>query len=167
VTTIELSFGLFLVVLLVALAIFFAWRQRLTLTLLKPNSALGPDDRRFLHGQVRRRLCCCFLMVVFAGFLVGWLFLHQGFDELRPETERLGAGPKDELPEEVKESLRFYTVYWIGALLVLLGMIGLAALDMFATARYGLRRHRQLQDDRHAMLALEVAKMRQRRVERN
>lgn len=164
-SVIERVLILILVVSLVAVAVYYGWRQRRTLVLLRPDSQLGPEDRRYLRGQVFRRLMCCLLMFVLAGFLIGWNFLAHDFAQIRPDPNRMPA-EGDEVPPEVKESIWFYTIYCIAALLALLGMILLAGLDMIATARYGLRRQRQLHNDQQAMLALEFAKLRRGRDER-
>ena len=42
-------------------------------------------------------------------------------------------------------------------------IIGLAAADLLATARYGLARKRKLVSDQKAVLALEAARLRTRR----
>jgi hypothetical protein len=108
---------------------------------------------------VRRRLICSALLVVFAGILVGWLFLADRARALAT----VGGEPSD----EAKDELWFLALYWIGALLVLLAIMFLASWDFLATARYGFRRHKQLEQDRRAMLEMEAAKLRRRRQEMN
>jgi hypothetical protein len=59
--------------------------------------------------------------------------------------------------------LRIYGGAWIGILLALLALVLLAAVDVWSTRRYGLRAQRKIQDDRRAMIARQVARLRQER----
>jgi hypothetical protein len=144
-------------VLLVAIAIYFALRQRHTFALLRHETELSADDRRYLHQQAVRRLANSVLLIILAAFLVGGVFLETHLNELRP------AEPLDEPPEAAKESLRLLTGYWITVLLVLLGVMLVAVFDLVATARYGAHRRRQLIDDRRAALEDEVERLRRDR----
>ena len=155
---IELIFGLALVALLAAVAVFYGWHQRHTLSLLRQDQRLSPHERGYLLGQVRRRTLCCILLALFAAVLVGWFFMEGGFLELKAVDGQVLAED-----EAAKDSLWFYTGYWIFAMVLLMVIMGLAAADLMATARYGLKKKRKLQDDHHALLALEAAKLRQKR----
>jgi hypothetical protein len=103
-------------------------------------------------------------MVVLAGFLIGWFFLETRAQEI---TTQIGAAETEEekqtLRNEHQGFLEFFRYYWIGFLLVLLGIVGMAALDILATRRYGLRHFRQIQADRRAMIERQVARMRRDR----
>jgi hypothetical protein len=158
--SLETSVGITLACVLVFVAAFFSLRQRRTLRLLRADSEMPEEERTYLTRQVRRRLTCSALLLVFAGILVGWLFLEDRARGLVP-------GTGEAISEEAKDELRFLTYYWIAALLVLLGMLFLASWDFLATARYGFRRHKQLEQDRRAMLEMEAAKLRRRRQELN
>ena len=153
----ELGIGLTLAGILVFLAVFFGVRQRHTLAQLRQDGQLAKEDRLYFIGQVRRRLICSILMIIFAALLVGWFFL--GDVAKPPEGEPI--------PEDVKDSVRFITIYWIIALFVLLAILFLASFDFLATARFGMRRVRQLENDRRAVLEMEAAKLRRRRQEMN
>jgi hypothetical protein len=48
-------------------------------------------------------------------------------------------------------------------LLVLMIVVFMAALDYWATRRYGLRQHRKIIDDRRAMIEREISRLRQQR----
>ncbi len=157
--SLELTLALGLAALLLAVAGYYAWRQVGMMQRLRFDSALSPADRGHFGRQVRRRLTGCVLMVVFAGFLVGWYFVGP---DLRP------VGPVGgEIGEEDRATIRLFTFYWAAALLVLLALLILAALDLWATARYGFRQHRELEQDRQAMLEAEADRLRRRRQEMN
>jgi hypothetical protein len=153
----ELAFGALLVIALLGMAGYYAWRQRHTLRLLRDPS-LSPEDRGYLQGQVRRRMMSSVLMVVLAGMLIAWYFLEGHFGDIQPVAERPA-----KLEPEQKESLRFMMLYWVVALIVLFGILILAALDLVATARFGRRHQRQLEADRRATLERDVASFRQQR----
>jgi hypothetical protein len=152
----ELLFGVVLVVALVGLAGYFAWRQFQTRRGLIGDRALTPEERGYLIRQTRRRLVCCVLMVLFAGFLVGWYFLEQKLPELQAVAEEEG---------KTHPLVELLAYYWILALLVLFGIFALAGLDFFATARYGLHQKKLLEIERRTALEIDAARLRQRRTE--
>ncbi len=149
----ELIVGLTLAGLIVAIAVYFALQQRKTLVMLRHDTGLSLADRRFWHRQVVRRLIGSVLLLVFAGMLVGWLFLQPMFDSLRPPE------PVAEMPEDTKEWLRFFVGYVIASLLVFGLVLLVAVLDLLATARYGARHRRLLENDRRAALQEEVERL--------
>lgn len=162
----EFILGCLLAAVLVGLAVFFARAQFKTFANLREPSALAVDDRLYLRKQALRRLLCCFLMVVFAGMLVGWFFLEESLSR-PPDQEELErralARPQELVKHKGKEqTLRIITVYWAAALIVLFAMLFLAAIDLMATARFGLRHHRQLESEKKAILEDEVARWRNR-----
>jgi hypothetical protein len=153
----ELGVTLLLAAVLLGLAGYFGRQQLRMLRGLASPHVLGADDRRFLRAQAYRRLLCSALMVIFAGMLIGWVFLEK---EMRgtPPVEP-GAVPT----EEQKEVLRVSLSYWIAAVLVLMVLLALAATDFWATARFGLSQHRKLQADHRAMLEEQANRRRQER----
>jgi LPS O-antigen subunit length determinant protein (WzzB/FepE family) len=56
-----------------------------------------------------------------------------------------------------------WSSFWILTLLVLLGVIVLAGLDLIAIRRYGQRHLRQIQADRRAMIEQQIARVRSQR----
>ena len=156
----ETTVGIALACVLVFVAVFFGMRQRRTLALLRLDEEMSDTERGYLTRQVRRRLICSALLLVFAGLLIGWLFMREQITELLP-------APGDPITEEAKDRLRFITYYWIGALLVLLAILMLASWDFLATARYGFARQKQLEQERRAMMEMEAANLRRRRQELN
>jgi hypothetical protein len=153
----ELAFGVILVLVLLGMAGYYVWRQRNTLRLLR-NETLSPEDRSYLHGQVRRRMLTSILMVVLAGMLIAWYFVEGSFRDMEPPAVQ-----DAKMNPEQKESLQLMVLYWVAALLVLLGILILAAVDLVATARFGFRHQRQLEADRRAMLEKQAALYRQER----
>jgi hypothetical protein len=101
-------------------------------------------------------------MVIFAGMLLGGFVIER-------QLVRLPQGVDVEAAQraEAEDSVRLFTVYWIFALLILLAILGLAVIDLWATARYGFRHQKQLEQDRRAMLEEEAARIRHRRAELN
>ncbi|GEM_PF-5704214 len=156
----ELGIGIPLAAIIVFVAVFFGWRQRYTLAQLRLDPQLAAEDRLYYAKQIRRRMVCSVLLLVFAGMLVGWFFLDQDVGALRPAEGQ-------PLTEAAKASVRFITWYVIIALSVLMAILLLASFDFLATARFGLRRMRQLEHDRRAALEMEVTKLRRRRQEMN
>ena len=151
----EISISLTLAAVLVGLALYFGWRQWQTLRTLKSPEEANVDDRRYLRARSYRRLLCSLLMLLLAGFLVGGLWLGSGLHDAQvPVTEEQKA--------EREEFLRLFSTYWIVFLLIVLILVSLAALDFWATARYGLNQHRRLQADRRAFLQQQISQRRDR-----
>jgi hypothetical protein len=157
---VETTVGILLACVLVFVAVFFGMRQRRTLALVRFDDEMSDTDRGYLTRQVRRRLICSALLLVFAGLLVGWLFMRERVVGFVPE-------PGEPITEEAKDQLRFVIYYWIGALFVLMAILVLASWDFVATARYGFARQKQLEQERRAMMEMEAAKLRHRRQELN
>jgi MFS family permease len=165
VNAVELGFTLVLAAILVGLAIYFGRRQLQTLRSVAAPDSAKVDERRYLRTQAYRRLLCSGLMLLFAGFLLGWIVLDGEYREVREQVRAAQATEAEpQLTEEQKEFVRVFSTYWIVALLVLLVLVALAALDFWATARYGLSQHRRLQADHRDLIRQDVA---QRRRERN
>lgn len=153
----ELIFGGVLVVVLLSLAAFFAWKQIRLLRSLRESQAPGNDEHRYLHRQAWRRLICSGFLAIFAGLLIGAYFLEAPFKRV------LSQASGQPLDPDQKQFIQFYTVYWIVGLLILLGIITIAALDLLAIRRFGIREHRKIQADRRAMIERQVAEIRRHR----
>jgi hypothetical protein len=163
----QIIFGTVLIVLLLGVAGFFAWRQGQTLRDLRTREDLSPEDRRYTRNQAWRRLFCSFLMVVFAVLFAGSFFLEEPAQVLADQREA-ARDRGDDLPFNPEQArfAEFYRNYWIIMLLVLLAIIILAALDFFAIQRYGRRHYRQIQAERRALIQdfnNELARMRSQR----
>lgn len=143
--------GGLMAIALVGISGFFLGRQRRTLQLLQDHSEWSRQDRQFLHAQARRRIICSILLLVFACFLVGWIFLEPIW---LPSAEA-------EVPLD-RELVRLAIGYWVVAILVIFLVIIIALVDFWATARFGLLQHRQLVNDQQAQLKDDVARARNR-----
>ena len=149
----ELLFGILLALALFGLAGFFTWRQFKTRLALARDRTILPDERTYLIRQTRRRLLCSMLMLFFALFLVGWFFI---------EPDDLKAVPGEDR-DKVPFLVEVLTYYWIAALLVLFGILALAGMDFFATARHGMQQKKLLEVERRTALEIEAARLRQQR----
>lgn len=155
----EVLIGAVLVLLLVAVAMYYAWRQLQVWQRVRSDLELSTPDRRYLWQQSLRRLFNSGLMVLFAGMLLGGFFYE------RPQPAAEEAPPLVRAAAE--EALRLFTAYWVFALLVLLAIVGLAVVDLWATARFGFRHQRQLEQDRRQMLKEEADRIRRWRQQMN
>jgi hypothetical protein len=161
----QIVFTSLLIVILLGLAGFSIWRQWQTRQGLHGEINLSLEDRLFVQRQVRRRLACAALMVLLAGLLSLSFVLEGPANQLVDQGEKARARG-DEPPELAPEQERFlhlWSGFWIVALLVLLGIIVLAGLDLRAIRRYGQRHLRQIQADRRAMIEHEIARVRSQR----
>jgi hypothetical protein len=148
--TLEMTVGIAIAVVLVAVAAFFVVRQRQTLRTVRADAAMPDDQRRYLLRQCLRRMFGSVLLIVLAGMLVGSLFFD--YEPLRT--------PIDEVPiaeqEAAKHSLRVVSVYWMSFLLMLMALMALAVADFWATARYSVQQQRQLFQQHRDMLEAEL-----------
>jgi len=164
VTLSQSIFAGILIVLLLGLAGYFSWRQWQTLRGLRSADDLPAEDRRYVRNQAWRRLAGSVLMAVFAGFLIGSFFLENAINEVTDEIKQAeGTEEEKAVADRHRPFLELYRYYWISALLVVFGMICLAAFDLLAIRRYGLRHYRQIMADRRAMIERELARYRQER----
>lgn len=152
-----------LATLLVGVAVYFIRQQASTLRRLKSGAPATRDDKIYLRKQVNRRLVCSILMILLAGMLLGSLFLDDWLRGPPLDQEQIDRLEVGQLDKEKREIAGAKVVYWVAVLFLLFVMLFLAILDLMATARFGLRQHRQLESERKAMLQDEVARWRNRR----
>jgi hypothetical protein len=153
----EYIFGIALILILLGSAGYFAWRQKRTLKSLADPNMLTPEDRLYVHKQVRRRMLCSVLMVALAGMLIGWFFIGGELTRQAPPPQPVDGKAKPDV------SVHLITLYVIVALFILFGIILLAITDLMATARFGLRHQRRLENERREMLENQAAILRQQR----
>ncbi len=161
----ETLFGALLIVLLLALAGYYGWRQVQTLRLLRTPEEAPPDEFRYLVKRAKRRLVGSGLMIVVAVMLGGlMIFLEGPAQELakfsEPATSR---GEEPALSPEQHQFRLLYGFWIIGLLMSLLAMLSMAALDLMATRRFSLTQRRRIQEDRRAMIERQVARLRHER----
>jgi hypothetical protein len=160
----QIAFTSLLIVVLLSLAGFSAWRQWKTLKSFQDEIELSPEDRFYVRRQVRRRLCCAALMVLLAGLLALSFLLEGPANQLVAQGEAARArGEPRPLDPEQQRFFHLWGGFWIVTLLVLLGIIVLAGLDLFAIRRYSRRHLRQIQADRRAMIEDQIVRIRSQR----
>jgi hypothetical protein len=160
----ELIYVILMVVLLVGMAGYVGWRQWQTLRRL-PQQSLSRDEYRYYRTLALRRLVGSVLMVVLAGLLVGsyWLGQERQAQEMSQRNQGEGEPTDAPLNEAEKQFLTQYSTFWIVFGLVLLSLVALAFMDFWTIHRFARRHIRQLQADRRAMIAREVAEYRRQR----
>jgi hypothetical protein len=100
---------------------------------------LVPVDREHFSRQYRRRTCGSVLLIV-AGLAV---FAGANLVDARQQP-------------------RLFGWFWIGVMLLVLGLVALATAEVGAIVRYGRRHQRQLADDTRAMIDRQLAAYRAR-----
>jgi len=159
----QIVFGVILIVLLLAMAGFYAWRQGRTLGGLRQDD-LEPQERRYLRNQAWRRLVGSALMVVLAVMLAAHFVLEEQANKLVTEGEsNQQQGIKRPLHQEEAQFVNFYRNFWGFFVLVLFALIIFAGWDYVAIRTYGKRQYRQIQADRRAMIESELARLRSQR----
>ena len=160
----QIVLGVAFIVILLAMAGYFVWQQLQARRTLRTSPDLDPEERRYLQGQVWRRLVCSGLMVLLAGMLATSFYLEGPASQLvregeanRERGERLPPTPEQE------QFVTLYSAYWVAFLLVLLAVVMLAGVDFFAIRNYGMRQLRRIRADRRAMLEGELARLRSQR----
>jgi hypothetical protein len=148
-----------LVAVVLGVALGFARGQLRALRRLAATPELPDAERHRQRGQVWRRLAGAGLLFVLAGMLA-WslLFLEDPAQRL---ADLRDAGV--ELNDEQRGFRRYYTVFWIAFLLILLVLLVLAGYEAWSVRRYALREHRKLQADRRAMIQRQVNRLRRER----
>ena len=157
-STTEFIFAIVLIVVLLTLGFGYGWNQVKLARSLRRQTGMDPAERSYLTRRAQRRIVCSILMIIFAGFLIGWFFLKAELDSVLP----LEADQTLEHP-----LVKTVTYYWIAALLVIFGLLALAAIDLVATARHGFRSVRRLATQRQAEIEEDLARLRRQRAELN
>jgi len=161
----EIIFGAVLVVVLLFVAVLYGVRQIVSLRQLRAAEEMGLEERAYLHGRARRRLVMSLLLLVLGViFTAGLVYLETPAQQLADQREaQEQQGDSAPLSPEQRPFARLYLSFWIVFLLLLMAVVLLAAVDLWATRRYGLRQHRKLIADHRAMIEREIARYRQER----
>ena len=161
----QIIFGAVLVLVLLGTSILYIVRQIVALRRLRAAEEMALDERAYLHSRARRRIVTSILLLLLGVMLAGALvYLEAPAQRLADEqAAKEQQGDKTPLDAEQKLFARLYTSFWILFLLVLMAVIFLAALDFWATRRYGLHQHRKIVADRRAMIERELSRLRQER----
>jgi hypothetical protein len=172
--------GVALVVALVALASYYAWRQLRWLRRTRGEDDPSPEEGLYRRAQAKRRLVNSVLMLVLAAQLAGALLYLEGpakrqadravAREAAREAARAAgreAGGEAQPTAEERSFAGLYSAYWLLLLVNLLAVVVLALADLWATRRFLIQAYRQLQTERRDMIDREVARLRQERQQRN
>src|SRR5262249_688144 len=154
----ELVFGGLLVAVLLGLGGYYGWRQWQRLSALRAGNPDFAGEERYYRNQARRRLICSILMILFALLLVGHYFLQDHLP-VRDET----AKKQPDLTPDEKASIRLFSYYWIGLLVVFLAILGLAAYDLWATRRFALRQLLKIHERHHELIEEQALRLRGQR----
>jgi uncharacterized membrane protein len=164
VTPTQIVLGVAIIVVLVSLSGYYAWRQWQTLRSLRSAAEMAPGEYTYLRNQAWRRLAGSALMLLFAGLFVGVFFFEPRATQLLEIGEAARArNEQAKLDPAQSEFFHFYVGYVIVLLLMLLALIGLAGYELFAIRRFGLQNYRRIQAERRAMIARETARLRSQR----
>jgi hypothetical protein len=161
----QIVFGTALIVVLLALSVYYTGQQVQTLRGLRAAEETDLEERLYLRRQARRRIFGCVLTVLLAVFLAGLLiFLEGPLKKLSDEMEEAETnGEVLELSQEQRSLRKLYAIWNIGLLLTLLAVLAVAGVDYLATRRFGRRQMRRIQADRRAMIERQAARLRQER----
>lgn len=161
----QIIFGVALVLVLLSVAILYIVRQIVALRRLRASEEMAVEERVYLYGRARRRLITSLLLLLLGVMLAGALISLEPQAQRLVEEQEAKEQQGDATPLNPEQSLfaRFWLSFWILFLLILMAVVFLAALDYWATRRFGLRQHRKIIDDRRAMIEREVSRMRQER----
>jgi hypothetical protein len=153
-----------LVALLVAVSGYFLGRQVQELRHLRRFPESEEEDRR-LRRQTYRRLVTSGLLLLLGFMLaVAMLYLETPAQRLADESDvQKALGKEPQLTEAQRDFRNLYRWFWIAFLLILMTILFLAAFDLWATRRHGVRELRRIQADRRAMLDEQIKRLRHER----
>lgn len=161
----ESVFAVVIVLLLLGLAGYFAWRQWQTLARLRGLTELSREERSFQRAQAWRRLVSSVVMVVMAGLLVGSYWVGQERQATlmgRPDSAPTRA-EGERLDPERQQFLTQYSTFWIVFGVLLLALVVLAFLDMWSIQRFARKQFHRIHAERRAMIERQVAQLRRER----
>ncbi len=155
-----------IVIVLLSLGGYYGWKQLRALRRLRAQPDLPPEDRRYHYGHAWVTLASCTLLLILASLIGGSYLLgpEKRADQLAEEGQAQATeGEKPTLSPEQRDFLKRYITLWNAALLVIMLLLLLAAYDLWAIRRYGLRHLRQIQEDRREMIQKELTLIRTQR----
>ena len=156
----QIVFGSVLVGVLLLLSVYYGRRQFVALRRLR-NETLPGEESRHERAKAVRRLVACGVQLILGLLLAGILLW------LEPETQRIIDGFKGEADPEYtdaqKQLLRVWGGAWVAVLVLLVIVVGFAAVDLWSTRGHALRQFRKLQADRRAMIARQTGRLREER----
>lgn len=162
----EARSGLLLAAGLVLLGAVTGWFQVRGLRRLRARTHVPSDEFGYLRGRYRRRLLTGVLLAI-AGGMIGGAYLAG----MEAKVEELGEkqpaaepdAPKPKLTPDQKALLRFWGAYWIGVVLLVFAILGLALADALATRRYAMGQYRVIREDHETKLRRDLAVYKQQK----
>jgi hypothetical protein len=159
--------GVLLALVLMALGVGTALRQRRTLQRLRAERFLPSDERDYLRGQVRRRVVVGVALFAIGGMIAAYYAsgMDARMDAIGDRRKGLVAEadpgrPADADPAD-KRFARLVGFYWIGVLGLVFAIACCAVLDFWATRRYWMAQFRLLKADHETKLRRDLAVYRQ------
>lgn len=128
---------------------------------LKARTHVPSDELAYLTQRHRRRLFAAAVMVV-----IGWLIAGAYLSGMENRADALGepnpAAPRDEdgkrvIAAEDRQFVRFWGTYWIGVIVLVFVLLGIAVVDAWAARRYWMGVYRQLKEDHQTKLRRDLA----------
>jgi hypothetical protein len=154
------AYGLALVVS--SLSLWYARRQWLALRRLREHPDLPFDELQRERRQSWRRLASSGMLVLIAVLLVvAQIWLEDPAQRLAEARDR--TDPPPAFTQEERDLARLWLLTWLAILVLLFAVIVLAFFDLWAIRRYGKRQLRKIQDDRQAMIARQLRRLRAER----
>jgi hypothetical protein len=143
----------------VSLSVVYTRRQVLALRKLRETPDLPEEETRRERRQCWRRLVSSVLLLLIAALIVvAELWLERPAQVLADRDKSLFP-----LTDDERAFLRLWGAVWIAVLLLLFVVVVLALVDLWAIRRYSRIQHRKLRDDRRAMIARQLQRLRQER----
>jgi ABC-type multidrug transport system fused ATPase/permease subunit len=148
---------------LLLLALGSGWRHLRALRQVRLPNQLPLEENRYLRFQSILRLTTTVLLLLLA-LMLGYalLFLENRAQEL---ADLHDAGLP--LREGDQPFAEFYRWFWLFFMLLLLGLVVVAAIDLLTVRRWGLRQQRKILADRRAMLERQLQQMRLEHLDSN
>ncbi|MFO0848115.1 MAG: hypothetical protein U0871_06110 [Gemmataceae bacterium] len=153
------ALALVMAVGLVVLGLVTGWWQVRGLRRLAARAHVPSDEYAYLRSKHRRRLLTAGILVTVGG-LIGGAYLsgmERQADALGEKRAAPDDGPKPEMTPEQKQFVRQWGLYWIGVIVLVFALVGLAFVDAVATRRYWLTQLRTLREEHQSKLRRDLA----------
>jgi hypothetical protein len=142
-----------------ALGLGTALRQLRTRRRLAEERFLPSDERKYLSGQVRRRVVVGVVLVGIGGMIAGYYL--SGMDGRMDEIMAKGKPADGDVDPADKQFAKMVGFYWIGVLGLVFIIAVCAVLDFWATRTYWMAQYRLIKQDHETKLRRDLAVYRQ------
>jgi hypothetical protein len=135
-----------------------AWQVR-GLRRLAARPLVPSDERAYLRGKYRRRLLTAVILGVVGALIAGAYLsgMERQADALAAPRAAAADGAKPEITDDERRFVRLWGLYWIGVLVLVFSLVGLALVDVVATRRYWHGQLRHLREEHQAKLRRDLA----------